>query len=200
MRDERKHVLACDRGDRLSRDMRVIPGENPARSDKLSLAGLGLQAADPLQVIQVRGEQWRMRIRWHGRSRKLLGRNPARKLDRCPCSDTGCLCRVAIDKPIDRGLINRLHSSGARHGTTELPEPTEVGLGRCALVADLCEIRRYAVHLVAQPSTAKASQYLRIPEIKVQHAAAAFHAAKQTKPTLRPQCGYQLTLTVGVHV
>ena len=29
-----------------------------------------------------------------------------------------------------------------------------------------------------------------------QHAAAAFHAAKQTKPASRPQCGHQRTLTI----
>ena len=33
-----------------------------------------------------------------------------------------------------------------------------------------------------------------------QHAAAAFHAAKQTKPASRPQCGHQPTLTERVNV
>ena len=149
--------------------MRVVPGKNPARSDELPLAGLGLQATDSPQVIQVCGEQWCMGIYFDGLGRKPFGRNSPGKFDRRSCSDTWSLCPIVINKTIDHGLINRHRSTGARHEIAESPEPTEIDLGRCALVTELREIRRYAVHLVAQPSVAKAPKYPRILEIQFQH-------------------------------
>ena len=169
MLDDSKHVLARHRRNRLSWNMRVVPGENPARSDKLTLAGLGLQATDTPQVIQIRGEQWRMRTCFDGWSRKPFERDSACKLDRRPCSYTGSFCRMVINKPIDHRLMNWHCSTGARHKSAESPEPTEIGLGRRALVIELREIRRYAVHLAAQPSAAKPANYIWMLEKQLQH-------------------------------
>ena len=125
MLDDSNHVLARHRRNRLSWNMRVVPGENPARSDKLTLAGLGLQATDTPQVIQIRGEQWRMRTGFDGWRRKPVGRDSACKLDRPPCSYTGRFCRMVTNKPIDHRLINRYRSTLAGHESAESPEPTD---------------------------------------------------------------------------
>jgi hypothetical protein len=82
MLDDSKHVLTRHRRNRLPWDMRVVPGENPARSDKVPLACLGLQPTDAPQVIQIRGDQWRMRTCFDGWDRKPFRHNSACKLDR----------------------------------------------------------------------------------------------------------------------
>ena len=169
MLDNGKHVFARHHGNWLSWSMLVVLGENPPRSNELPLASLWLQATDSPQVIQICGEQWRMRTNFNGWGRKPFGRDSPRKFDRRSCGDTGSVCPIVINKTINHGLVNRHRSTGTRQEAPKSPEPTEIDLGQCALVSELCEIRRYAVHLVAQPSVAKAPKYSRILEIQLQH-------------------------------
>ena len=92
--DDGKHLLAGHLGKRLSRDMRVVPGENPTGGEEQPFAGLRLETTDVPQVIQIGVEQWPVRIRLRARDREAFGSDPARKLDRRACGDAGCLGRI----------------------------------------------------------------------------------------------------------
>src|ERR1700747_1193558 len=70
---------------------------------------------------------------------------------------------------INRASIDRRCSGIARQVLAEPGEPTDVELGRTALVTELAKMRRDTVHLSAQRTAAKAPQHPRIFEIVLQH-------------------------------
>lgn len=56
-------MLAHHRVKRLAWDRRIVPNEDLASGQKLSLEGLGRQATDPSQVIPIGVEKRPLRIR-----------------------------------------------------------------------------------------------------------------------------------------
>ena len=68
---ESENVLARDRGKGLARQLVPEPREDSACPLQNPLAGLWLQPSHMAQVIQISGQQWAIRIRYHATRRCL---------------------------------------------------------------------------------------------------------------------------------
>src|SRR5208283_58353 len=101
--------------------------------------------------------------------RKPLRRDLARVDDGRCRTDARTLCPKAEQETVDDILADPRRSRVPGGKLAELGEPTNVNLGRSALVAKVGEMRRNAVHLIAKCAIAKPPEHFGIREIEIQH-------------------------------
>jgi hypothetical protein len=118
-------------------------------------------------MILVGGEQRTIGVRLAAWRRKPLRRDLARVADGRSRNNAGTLCPKSQQETIDDILVDHRGSRIPGGKLAKFAEPTNVYLGRSAIVAKVGEMRRDAVHLIAKRPIAKPPEHSGILVIEI---------------------------------